>query len=195
MAANRGEFKLFDSVAATGPTSKEKVAEPMDVADQESTADDAKEESSDDLDEVKKPPIDLFKSIFLDSSSDEEEDDADNSEPPKAKEQQEGKKELFGTELEDERAQKKPWEEKKENRLRNPAPAAGIFANVDFDKLNRRGKPKAEEKADEEPAVVGPVVPGAKGRSTHMTSALRGVGGSLNSDQRKGSCVNLILTT
>ena len=78
MAANRGEFKLFDSVTTT---SKQEVTEPMDVADQESTAD-AKEESSDDLDEVKKPPIDLFKSIFLDSSSDEE-DDADSSEPPK----------------------------------------------------------------------------------------------------------------
>ena len=88
---------------------------------------------------------------------------------PKAKEQPavEGKKELFGNELEDERAQKKPWEEKKENRLRNPAPAAGIFANVDFDKLNRRGKPKEEEKADEEPAVVGPAAPGAKGCCTY----------------------------
>ena len=136
MAANRGEFNLFDSVAAGGPTasSKEK-EEPMDGGEESAAG--AKEDG-DDPEEVKKPPIDLFKSIFLDSSSDEE-DNADNKEQSKASRDQstEGKKELFGTELEDEKPQKKPWEEKKENRLRNPAPAAGIFANVDFDKLNR----------------------------------------------------------
>ena len=162
MAANRGEFKLFDSVA-TGPTasSKEKSAEreePMDD-DEESTG--AKEDGND-HEEVNKPPIDLFKSIFLDSSSDEEDHDGDNEQTkaasvPEAKDQsKEGKRERFGTELVDERAQQKPWEEKKENRLRNPAPAAGIFANVDFDKLNRRSKPQEEDKIVEK-SDIGPM--------------------------------------
>ena len=32
----------------------------------------------------------------------------------------------------------KPWEIKPTNTLRNPNPAQGIFANVDFDRLNKR---------------------------------------------------------
>ena len=32
----------------------------------------------------------------------------------------------------------KPWEIKPTNTLRNPNPARGIFANVDFDRLNKR---------------------------------------------------------
>ena len=56
------------------------------------------------------------------------------------------KKSMFGSELSPDRsAPLKPWEVKKpENVLRNPNPPKGIFANVDFDRLNSKKviKPK-----------------------------------------------------
>ena len=48
------------------------------------------------------------------------------------------KKEIFGTELTNEK--EKPWEKKPENSLRNPNPNRGIFANIDFDRLNAKPK-------------------------------------------------------
>ncbi len=80
---------------------------------------------------VKKPPIDLFKSIFLDSS-DEDEEAEDKQEKKKVEEETEGgepkehkgKRTLFGSELDpSDKAKKMPWEEEKKNLLRNTNPA------------------------------------------------------------------------
>ncbi len=143
-----------------------------------------KDKTEEDLPEEeapKKPPMDLFKSIFMDSSDDEDDEDkkdeekdeqekeeAEQNKDSQEKEQEEGKKSLFGTELEPAGKKKMPWEEEKRNILRNTNPAKyatfsicclkklfrhfilfrGIFANVDFDALNRRkplNKPRGPE--------------------------------------------------
>ena len=44
---------------------------------------------------------------------------------------------MFNSERES-KNQPKPWEVKPDNKLRNPNPARGIFANVDFDRLNKK---------------------------------------------------------
>ena len=108
-----------------------------------------------------KPSMDLFKSIFLAESSDEDEDSNDDESvlPDKScdKSPKNPKKGLFGSELSPENndASPKPWEAKKpQNLLRNPNPPKGIFANVDFDRLNSKKvtKPKSSpEKTSEEP--------------------------------------------
>ena len=81
----------------------------------------------------------------LASSSDSSTDDDSNDEsevPEKSSEKssENPKKALFGSELSpDSDAPPKPWEVKKpENVLRNPNPPKGIFANVDFDRLNSK---------------------------------------------------------
>ncbi len=110
--------------------------------------------------EKEKPSLDLFRSIFLDSSEEEDSDseeavvDAGTVEPKAdATEKKDEKAELFGTELESRLTTKPmPWEEKKQNLLRNMSPAKGIFANVDFDALNRKKKkelPLPEKKPPE----------------------------------------------
>ena len=89
-----------------------------------------------------KPPIDLFKSIFLADSSSEDDSNDESEVPEKSSEKssENPKKALFGSELSpDSDAPPKPWEVKKpENVLRNPNPPKGIFANVDFDRLNSK---------------------------------------------------------
>ena len=110
-----------------------------------------------------KPSMDLFKSIFLaDSSTEDEDSNDDESELPDKssdKSPKNPKKSLFGTELSPEHddAPPKPWEAKKpQNLLRNPNPPKGIFANVDFDRLNSKkvAKPKpSPEKKSVEPEI------------------------------------------
>ena len=108
-------------------------------------------ENDKDTDEkIEKPPIDLFKSIFLASDSDDSEDEKEDEvqindikAPNKL-----SKKDFFGTELEPKSDTVKPWEQKPENTLRNKNPAKGIFANIDFDALN---KPKVSKSISEEP--------------------------------------------
>ncbi len=89
---------------------------------------------------AEKPPPDLFKSIFLDSdeSSDDDKEESEKEQekksvnpPPKPK------------------PNSNPMAGAK-NVLRNPAPAKGIFANIDFDKLNAKKKNKPQ------PPVVNP---------------------------------------
>ena len=80
---------------------------------------------------VKRPPMDLFKSIFLDSSDDEERDDdegedkeTEKKDEKKMEKGKEGKADLFGKELEPtDKTKKMPWEEEKKNLLRNTNPA------------------------------------------------------------------------
>ena len=101
---------------------------------------------------VEKPPIDLFKSIFLASSSDDNdsETEAEETENKNSSNQQANKnvQKMSADEEEDSEigpsiidatgTNTKPWEIKPTNTLRNPNPARGIFANVDFDRLNKR---------------------------------------------------------
>lgn len=87
--------------------------------------------------ETEKPSMDLFKAIFLDSDSDSDEDVEMDLVEKEAE-----------TRAEREIAPKvppKPWEEKKENLLRNNEPAKGIFANIDFDALNKKRVTAIEE--------------------------------------------------
>ena len=110
-----------------------------------------------------KPSMDLFKSIFLaDSSSEDEDSNDDESELPDKSSDKSPKnpqKGLFGSELSPENndAPPKPWEAKKpQNFLRNPNPPKGIFANVDFDRLNSKkvAKPKSSpERKSVEPEI------------------------------------------
>ena len=110
-----------------------------------------------------KPSMDLFKSIFLADSSTEDEDSNDDESklPDKSsdKSPKNPKEGLFGSELSPENndAHPKPWEAKKpQNVLRNPNPPKGIFANVDFDRLNSKKvtKPKSSpEKKSVEPEI------------------------------------------
>merc|ERR1719357_1214943 len=82
---------------------------------------------------AEKPPIDLFKSIFLADSSSEDENSEDEesklTEKQCDKTPENPKKSMFGSELSPDRsAPLKPWEVKKpENILRNPNPPKGIF--------------------------------------------------------------------
>jgi hypothetical protein len=153
---SKGDFKLFDAVASNeagnadqGAAASNSDAIEMGGGNNSDNKMDVDVVNGEEVEEVKKPPIDLFRSIFLDSSSSEDEDD--NAKKEKlARPEKSGKKDLFGSELDMEQREKKPWEEKKENVLRNSAPAMGIFANVDFDKLNRKKAPKTEEKQKEE---------------------------------------------
>ena len=107
---------------------------------------------------VEKPPIDLFKSIFLASSSDDDDDsEQDEKESnnknknlsnqqmnknentvPKRSANEEEDPEIGPTIIDATGNNTKPWEIKPTNTLRNPNPARGIFANVDFDRLNKR---------------------------------------------------------
>merc|ERR1719357_1848442 len=117
---------------------------------------------------AEKPPIDLFKSIFLADSSSEDE----NSEDEESNLTEKQKKSMFGSELSPERsAPLKPWEVKKpENVLRNPNPPKGIFANVDFDRLNSKKvtKPKPIQESTEK---LSDVTKTPNERSKHRMSA------------------------
>merc|ERR1712062_433032 len=84
---------------------------------------------------VPKPPMDLFKAIFADSS---------DSESEKVEEKEETAAETAARLRENHATGEKlkgpanPWEEKRGNVLRSKEPAKGIFANIDFEALNKR---------------------------------------------------------
>merc|ERR1719186_1778334 len=122
------EFSLFASleqeqVKDAGAKDKVKEEEDVKVEDKENKVEEK---------EAEKPSMDLFKAIFLDSDSDSDEE-METEEDSSTKEAE--------TRVERELAPKvplKPWEEKKQNLLRNNEPARGIFANIDFDALNKK---------------------------------------------------------
>lgn len=148
-SGGRSKFELFNF---TEPVSKEdqKDKDGEEPNEQKSTQGDERKEDPKleevplDIEEPKpeKPPLDLFKSIFLDSSSESESEEPDE---PKVEDDKDVKKTLFGTELESTEKTVKPWEEKKENTLRNPSAPKGIFANIDFDRLNQKNIRKDQE--------------------------------------------------
>jgi len=132
-------FSLFASVEHI-------VEQPSKPASEENDhVDDAKvdkmEEDVDNGNEetAEKPSMDLFKAIFLDSDSDsdEENDEDEKADEGKTDETSNSKSLYFGRELAP-KVPPKPWEEKKQNLLRNTDPAKGIFANIDFDALNKK---------------------------------------------------------
>ena len=101
---------------------------------------------------VPKPPMDMFKAIFADSDSDES--DNEPEEKPVATESEKSgnhiqAKSSIG-------APKKPWEEKEGNVLRSKEPATGIFANIDFDALNKRPAAKRPRSPSISPRRVKP---------------------------------------
>jgi len=81
-----------------------------------------KSEAKRDEDETVKPPIDLFKSIFLDSESESE------------TEEQETKPEIEAS-----NPTEKEQVDPETSVLRKPIAAKGLFAKVDFNRLNQRG--------------------------------------------------------
>merc|ERR1711936_1268783 len=88
---------------------------------------------------VPKPPMDLFKAIFADSSDDESEKEEDKEET--AAETAARLRESHAT-AEKIKGPANPWEERKGNVLRSKEPAKGIFANIDFETLNKRTSSK-----------------------------------------------------
>merc|ERR1712037_641002 len=89
---------------------------------------------------VPKPPMDLFKAIFADSSDDESEKEEEDKEETAA-ETAARLRESHAT-AEKIKRPANPWEERKGNVLRSKEPAKGIFANIDFETLNKRPSSK-----------------------------------------------------
>merc|ERR1712037_1049985 len=89
---------------------------------------------------VPKPPMDLFKAIFADSSDDESEKEEEDREEIAA-ETAARLRESHAT-SEKIKGPANPWEERKGNVLRSKEPAKGIFANIDFEALNKRTSSK-----------------------------------------------------
>merc|ERR1712210_394557 len=89
---------------------------------------------------VPKPPMDLFKAIFADSSDDESDKEEEDKEETAA-ETAARLRESHAT-SEKIKGPANPWEERKGNVLRSKEPAKGIFANIDFETLNKRTSSK-----------------------------------------------------
>merc|ERR1712088_607303 len=88
---------------------------------------------------VPKPPMDLFKAIFADSSeseSEKEEEKEENAAETAARLRQNH------ASAEKIKGPANPWEERRGNVLRSKEPAKGIFANIDFEALNKRTSSK-----------------------------------------------------
>jgi G patch domain-containing protein 1 len=156
--SSRNKFELFGALSSAGKVEgrqmdvdDRKEIERVDEAQPGVRTEEREAEEEEEEEPFQKAPMDLFKSIFLDSSSSEGEDEETPKSPvPKA--EKSGKKASFGTELDSGSEKPLPWQEKKENILRNPAPAQGIFANIDFDALNK--KKARGDKKDEAPSTV-----------------------------------------
>ena len=157
-------------------------AEPKKEADdagdvkQEEVAEDVKIEvdsvKQEEEEEAVKPPSDLFKAIFLDSDSDNSDSDDDDDDTSVQVEDKSNNKNSSSNISEapiikqpPQPQQSKPWEERRENTMRNSEPARGIFANIDLDSLNRRVP--AVKKDDVTPAER----PVAKGSSKDISVA------------------------
>lgn len=146
----KSKFDLFGRIREEKPTTKKE--EKLDQENEEekdiTDKDDDKDKDTTAVEQVseesvpEKAPLDLFKSIFLDSDSEEDE------KVDEKVEKVDGKKELFGTELDDSNSNNRPWEKKQENVLRNMAAPKGIFANIDFDRLNSRNSGSCNTKND-----------------------------------------------
>jgi len=100
--------------------------EPMDV----SVVEKVTEEKVEEVENVK-PPIDLFKSIFLDTDESDSDDDEETTKPEEiAKSSPEQKEEPVNLDKSD---------NSRTGFMRKPFTGKGLFANIDFDRLNKRG--------------------------------------------------------
>ena len=97
--------------------------------------------------EIVKPPIDLFKSIFLDSDSSESESEKDEENPVNPSQQVDPPK---------------PAETKSSFGGKTFGSGKGLFANIDFDRLN--AKPSAQQSDVKKPVetVLKPALTGFK---------------------------------
>merc|ERR1711936_132297 len=84
---------------------------------------------------VPKPPMDLFKAIFADSSDSESEKEEEKEETAAETAARLRENHATGEKL---KGPANPWEETRGNVLRSKEPAKGIFANIDFEALNKR---------------------------------------------------------
>jgi len=88
------------------------------------------EEKVEEVENVK-PPIDLFKSIFLDTDESDSDDDEETTKPEEiAKSSPEQKEEPVNLDKSD---------NSRTGFMRKPFTGKGLFANIDFDRLNKRG--------------------------------------------------------
>ncbi len=100
--------------------------EPMDV----SGVGKVTEEKVEEVESVK-PPIDLFKSIFLDTDESDSDDDEETTKPEEiSKSSPEQKEEPVNLDISD---------NSRTSFMRKPFTGKGLFANIDFDRLNKRG--------------------------------------------------------
>merc|ERR1712173_37624 len=88
---------------------------------------------------VPKPPMDLFKAIFADSSDSESEKEEEKEETAAETAARLRENHATGEKV---KGPANPWEETKGNVLRSKEPAKGIFANIDFEALNKRTSSK-----------------------------------------------------
>jgi len=84
---------------------------------------------------VPKPPMDLFKAIFADSSDSESEKEEEKEETAAETAARLRENHATGEKV---KGPANPWEETRGNVLRSKEPAKGIFANIDFEALNKR---------------------------------------------------------
>jgi len=101
----------------------------------------AEQEEEEEEEIVPKPPMDLFKAIFADSSDDESEKEEEEEKEETAAETAARLRESHAK-AEKIKGPANPWEERKGNVLRSKEPAKGIFANIDFETLNKRTSSK-----------------------------------------------------
>jgi len=134
--------------------------------------------------EVVKPPSDLFKAIFLDSESESENEEANESHEADKAETTSASMTRPPLQIPNNvpsGAGPKPWEEKEGNILKNMQPARGIFANIDFDSLNRRGpSSKTPSESKEQSKEPKPVAKGSTGNISVANQTLRTVLGIRN---------------
>ena len=78
-----------------------------------------------------KPPMDLFKAIFANSDSESSEDEDDS-----------GRQQVVGEKEEEKEKPPEKAEKERGSKPKETEAPRGIFANIDFDALNRRRRPK-----------------------------------------------------
>jgi len=153
-----GVTNVFAALENVQEGGEKEQKEEADTEEKQASSEEVKPEAVEEEEViVPKPPMDLFKAIFAESESEEEKSEAEEE---KEKEEDKGEETAaaLAQRLRSETAtasankEDKPWEERQGNVLRSKEAAKGIFANLDFDALNKRTSTKRPRSASKSPA-------------------------------------------